>query len=394
MSFYINTSHWRIFLFILGLIIVLTSVFYTNYLVKNIKQKEEQKIQHFKDAMIFQLSSIEISERNPSCEPDLTLATNIMAHSDVPMILVTETGDIIDGRNFGEKLDSNHVFLAKELSRIQNSGKTPLAYEYFGVKQYIYYKDSNLIKLLQYYPLAMFFLITTFIGIGFLGFRAEKNAEQNRVWAGLAKETAHQLGTPISGMVAWLEHLRMMKGQDEETMEIVDELGKDVDRLMLVADRFSKIGSEPELKEQDIIGLVHQAFKYMERRAPKRVNFSYPTLTDEPKVAHINPPLFEWVLENLLRNALDASGNKGEIKGLIFEDKDFIYLDISDTGKGIPEAKFNTIFKPGFTTKKRGWGLGLSLAKRIIETYHSGKIFVKDSTIGEGTTFRIQLPKK
>ncbi len=354
---------------------------------------EEEKINNFIKAMEFQALSFKQQESNPQCDIDYSLAQNLVKNIDIPLLLVTETGEVESGRNFGEEKDFDIPYLTKELNLLQKSGKKPISFEHYGMKQYIYYKESSLLKLLQYYPWVMFFLVCTFIGIGFLGFRSEKNAEQNRVWAGLAKETAHQLGTPISGMVAWLEHLRMMKGHDEETIEIVGELEKDVDRLMLVADRFSKIGSEPELKEQDIVSLIHEAFKYMERRAPKRVIFSYPQLTDPPKVVKINPPLFEWVLENLLRNALDASSNKGEITGDIIEDEDFVYIDVSDTGKGIPDSKFNSIFKPGFTTKKRGWGLGLSLAKRIIETYHSGKIFVKESTIGEGTTFRIQLPK-
>ncbi len=393
MNFYNNTSKWRLALFLVALIVVLVSVFYTNYLVKNISIDEKQKIENYKYALKAQITADEFLVENPKCKYDFTLSSVLMENTNIPIILVSELGEVSEGRNFGEEKDTDIEYLTKELNKIQKSGKKPISIEYFGVKQYIYYKDSNVLRMLQYYPFVMFFLIATFIGIGFLGFKSEKNAEQNRVWAGLAKETAHQLGTPISGMVAWLEHLKLIQDDKGEIKEIVDELEKDVDRLMLVADRFSKIGSDPELQKQDIVVIIHDVFKYMERRAPKRVIFTYPSLLDEPKIVKINPPLFEWVLENLLRNALDASGNKGRITGEMIEDEDFVYLDISDTGKGIPDTKFNSIFKPGFTTKKRGWGLGLSLAKRIIESYHNGKIFVKESTIGEGTTFRIQLPK-
>ncbi len=392
MGFYKTTYQWRIILLVIAIIIVAASVFYTNYLVKNIKSDEKLKLENFINAFKFQTSILENDNNN--CDVDLSLPLNIMENINIPLILVTENGEVREGRNFGEEQDYDVGYLTQELNKIQKSGQPPMQIEYMGFKEFIYFKDSKLIILLKYFPLVMFLLVSSFILIGYWGFRSEKNAEQNRVWAGLAKETAHQLGTPISGMVAWLEHLRLMKSNDGETMEIVDELEKDVDRLMLVADRFSKIGSKPELKEEDLIPTVHNIFKYMERRAPKRVVFSYPQLIDPPKTAKINQPLFEWVLENLLRNALDASGNKGKISSKLTENEHNIYIDISDTGKGIPESRFNSIFKPGFTTKKRGWGLGLSLAKRIIESYHSGKIFVKESTMGKGTTFRIQLPKK
>jgi len=237
-------------------------------------------------------------------------------------------------------------------------------------------------------------LIAAFISFGYLGFSSARRAEQNRVWVGMAKETAHQLGTPISAIMAWIEHLKMMAGDNEAIKEVVTELGNDVNRLDLVADRFSKIGSAPDLEKVNIYEELESCRLYMEKRAPRKVAFNFPGLVTPPLYVKINPHLFDWVIENLLRNALDAMEGTGEINAEIYEEKEYVVIDISDTGKGIPSSKLKTVFQPGYTTKKRGWGLGLSLAKRIIETYHSGRIFVKKSLINVGTTFTIKLPKE
>jgi signal transduction histidine kinase len=210
----------------------------------------------------------------------------------------------------------------------------------------------------------------------------------------MAKETAHQLGTPISGIIAWLEHLRSIKEGDEELLEVVDEMKKDVIRLELISDRFSKIGSAPELEAVNVYDELEKCRNYMEPRSPRKVKFEFPEAGAGDVTVFVNPHLFEWVIENLLRNSLDAMEGKGVILASVYEDDNFVYIDISDTGKGIPQSKFKTVFQPGYTTKKRGWGLGLSLTKRIIEDYHKGKIFVKASEPGQGTTFTIQLPKK
>ncbi|MEL7221639.1 MAG: HAMP domain-containing sensor histidine kinase, partial [Bacteroidota bacterium] len=223
---------------------------------------------------------------------------------------------------------------------------------------------------------------------------ASRRSEQNRVWVGMAKETAHQLGTPISAILAWIEHLKLVRAEDAETMEIAGELRNDVQRLELIADRFSKIGSTPKLDQINVYEEINICKDYMQRRAPRKVSFDFPSLEETPILVGINPPLFDWVIENLLRNALDAMDGKGEIAAEVYEDNTNVYIDISDTGKGIPAANFKRVFQPGFTTKKRGWGLGLSLTKRIIEDYHQGKIFVKKSEEGKGTTFTISLPKK
>jgi signal transduction histidine kinase len=395
-----NNRAWRIALTLMALLVVVLSVVYTNYLVKNVAEEEENKVNIYKSAIeSFAEGNKDLAnlyEKYPDLnyEPNSELHLSIMQGIDIPLIIVSETGNVDSGKNFGEKKDNDKEYLTEQLKEIQLSGRQPLIVKSAVGKQYIYYKESSLIRILRYYPIVMFILVISFIAIGFLGFRSEKNAEQNRVWAGLAKETAHQLGTPISGMIAWLEHLKLIKGDDEETMEIVAELERDIDRLGYITDRFSKIGSDPELSAHNLTTLTHNIFEYMERRSPRRVKFEYPSLEEPERMVMINGPLMEWVLENLLRNALDTIGKEGLISGEFIEDLDYYYIDVSDTGKGIPDSKFNTIFKPGFTTKKRGWGLGLSLAKRIIESYHNGKIFVKESVVNKGTTFRIQLPKQ
>jgi len=249
------------------------------------------------------------------------------------------------------------------------------------------------LKMLTYFPFIQLALIAAFVAFGYFSFSSARQSEQNQVWVGMAKETAHQLGTPITAIVAWIEHLRMIHEGNEETAEVLDELNNDVSRLNLIADRFSKIGAIPELEKTNIYEELENMRKYMQRRAPRKMIFEFPGLEKEPLYAQLNAPLFNWVTENLLRNALDAMGGEGKISAKVTEGKGFINIDISDTGKGIPSNKLKTVFKPGYSTKKRGWGLGLSLAKRIIESYHSGRIFVKKSQLEEGTTFTIKLPK-
>nr|MBX2815056.1 HAMP domain-containing histidine kinase [Saprospiraceae bacterium] len=255
-----------------------------------------------------------------------------------------------------------------------------------------YYKNSRILTLLTYFPVVMLGLLAAFITLGYVGFNASRRSEQNQVWVGMAKETAHQLGTPISAILAWIEHLKLEENSPEK-LEIIGELSRDVDRLDLIADRFSKIGSEPLLEQKDIFAQLRETEHYMQRRAPRKVEFDFPDTNEEPIPVLINSHLFSWVLENLIRNALDAMEGKGRITAEVIDDGQQVGIELSDTGKGIPASKQKTVFQPGYTTKKRGWGLGLSLAKRIIENYHKGKIFVKKSEPNVGTTFSIRLPK-
>lgn len=385
MDIYTQKSKWKWYLAVAGLLIVLLSVGFTTYLTNKLAEEERKKVELWVKAMQ-QLGD----ETKIDYDPTLNLQI-ISDNTSIPVILYDNILDtIIAAKNFGIERDEDQNFLRTELDRMKKgSGKVIET----GPQQ-LYYKQSTILTLLQYFPFFQMLLIGGFIGISYLSFSSARRGEQNRVWAGMAKETAHQLGTPISAMLGWIEHLKLMREDDEEIHEIADELRNDVARLELVADRFSKIGSAPELKQVNIYDELEACRVYMQRRASRRVVFEFPDMeTVSPVYANINSHLFVWVVENLLRNALDAMGGKGEIGAKVYEEPGYVCVDIWDTGKGVPQNKWKTIFEPGFSTKKRGWGLGLSLAKRIIEEYHAGKIFVKTSKEGEGTTFAIRLPK-
>jgi signal transduction histidine kinase len=388
MDIYNQKSQWKIYLAIAGVFILAVSMLYTNYLAKKLAEEERKKIDNWA------LATQKVSEIFESDSPntDLTLHTAILeSNTTIPIIVVNDRGGISEGRNFGEKEDTDTTYLRRELRKIIAEGRQPIELGMGG--GYLFYKNSTILTLVNLLPIVQFILIGAFIGFGYIGFSNARRAEQNQVWVGMAKETAHQLGTPISAILAWIEHLRMMNDGDENTTEILDELDKDVDRLELIADRFSKIGSSPVLVPINIYAELEECREYMQRRSPRKVKFDFPGIDPEPIMVNINAPLFDWVIENLLRNSLDAMDGIGEISAIVFEDRDNVYIDVSDTGKGIPQSKFKRVFQPGYTTKKRGWGLGLSLAKRIIEEYHKGKISVKRSEPGKSTTFGIKLPK-
>jgi signal transduction histidine kinase len=246
-----------------------------------------------------------------------------------------------------------------------------------------------LLTQLRYFPYIQFAIILFFLGLSYLIFSTARRAEQNRVWAGMAKETAHQLGTPISALSGWVDYMRLTE-TNPETQKVIPEVEKDIERLELIAQRFSKIGSAPELVSVNLQKEIARSVEYIRRRASGKVSINFHS-SDEKIEAMISPPLFEWVIENLLKNALDAISGSGAIDIYVSKQGKKVYVDVKDSGKGIPSGKFNTVFRPGFSTKKRGWGLGLSLAKRIVEEFHGGKIFVKESSVGKGTTFRIVL---
>jgi len=385
MDIYERKSKWKWYLGIAGVIVLLISMLYTNYLAEQLSKGEETKVKLY-------VNALEEVNRNPEdFEEDLTAALNMVKLlDDVPVILVDEVDKIDSGLNFGGDRDGDIEFLQKELEKIKQAGIKPIDGP-GGYADKIYYKNTQLLTLLQYFPILQFLLLAGFIAIGYLGFSSSRRAEQNQVWVGMAKETAHQLGTPISAIMGWIDHLKDMYGSDEYMLDVVEELKKDTGRLELIADRFSKIGSEPKMESVNIYEELESMRAYMQRRAARKIEFDFPDPTAVQNV-NINPPLFNWVLENLLRNALDAMGGKGKISAKVYKEKNQVCIDVSDTGKGIPTSKFKTVFKPGYSTKKRGWGLGLSLAKRIIETYHSGRIFVSKSVPNEQTTFTIKLP--
>ena len=380
-------SRWKIYLALVGVIIIAITMAYTQFLSSKLAEETRRKAETWVMAQST-LNDID-EEEDDYC--DYTLHLNIIrSNTSIPVIIVNDRGGIDWAANFGEEKDNDEVFLKKQVAEMKSEGFEPIQ----GNSYFIYYKESKVLRQLRFFPFIQLILIAAFVIFGYIGLNSARRAEQNRVWVGMAKETAHQLGTPISAIVAWIEHLKLQRDNDPDTQEILVELRNDVNRLELIADRFSKIGSAPKMESIDVYHELEKCRSYMQRRAPRKVDFLFPPQGHSPIFININPPLFDWVIENLLRNALDAMDGRGRISAKIIEEKNYVNIDISDTGKGIPTTKFKTVFEPGFTTKKRGWGLGLSLAKRIIEQYHSGKIFVKRSIEGEGTTFSIKLPKQ
>lgn len=310
--------------------------------------------------------------------------------ASVPVIYTDSTRQNVLASGNVDSLKIKDPLYVKEMLTLMASQNEPIEVEIGkGFKSYIFYKESILLTQLKYYPYVMFTIIGLFLLVAYLLFSTARRVEQNQVWVGMAKETAHQLGTPLSSLIAWLEYLRS-KGLDPET---ASEIEKDVKRLETITERFSKIGSVPKLDTVDLVIVLNDAVNYMKLRTSKNVLFTIDSGNEKEVFGQLNVPLFEWVFENLIRNAVDAMDGIGSISISLSDQTQFVYIDISDTGKGIPKSKFKTVFEPGFTTKKRGWGLGLSLTKRIVENYHSGKIFVKNSEIDIGTTFRIVLNK-
>ena len=405
-NIYSLKSRLKIYLAIIGLLIVSASSMYTYFLVERLKEQEQKQMEIYRQASeVFGSTFDDLPENMKQLLTNMVLNDN-----NIPLIATDDHYNVIDVKNItgigaeGIKTTADSILIKRKLDKLIANNIQPIYVrdELGMIASKFYYDDSNNLTLLKYYPFFQFTLIAFFIGFGYLTFSAARRSEQNQVWVGMAKETAHQLGTPIAAIMGWIEHLRSSHEGDGETQEVVNELENDVNRLTLVADRFSKIGSEPELKPVDIYEELNICRDYMQKRSPRKVKFEFPksenTLEETPqynapKIVKINPHLFDWVIENLLRNALDAMDGEGVISANVYEDAKWVCMDITDTGKGIPKNKFQTVFQPGFTTKKRGWGLGLSLAKRIIEEYHSGKIFVKDSELGKFTTFTIKMPK-
>jgi signal transduction histidine kinase len=372
----------RTWLALVAVAIVSGTIFYSNYLAKKIETEELQKLSQWVEANKFIATAPE--------NANLTLASQIQQqNADIPIIQTDEKDSIIDSRNLdSSKIHSSKNYLQKKLLEFK-SAHSPillvLRKEPYIADKY-YYGDSILLKQVKYYPLVQLLIIALFIIITLYAITVRNKSTQNQVWAGMAKETAHQLGTPISSLQGWVE---MLKEHDSFT-PITAEMEKDVDRLKLISDRFGKIGSAPKLEEYNITEQVEKMVDYIKRRATEKVNFTIEGPA-EPVITKISGPLFDWVIENLLKNALDALEGKGLIQIKIKQQPGHVIVDITDSGKGISKQNMAKVFKPGFTTKKRGWGLGLSLSKRIVEQYHKGQLYVKSSETGKGTTFRIVL---
>lgn len=321
---------------------------------------------------------------------DISLESKIIENNyNIPMIITNDKDSITLWSNL-DSLKISKNYLANQLNLMKGQNKPILVSHSKGnVKQYIYYRDSDLLTKLKYYPIALILILVLFASVIYLFFKSNKIASQNKLWTGMARETAHQIGTPLSSLLGWIEILRL----DNVNETTVEEIEKDVLRLSTIAERFSKIGSSPTLERVNCVAVLQQSLNYLKSRSSKQVHFKFKSQKDEI-FTKLNVQLFSWVIENLIKNAIDAMDGKGKIELQIREDAKAINITVSDTGKGIPKNLFTQIFLPGYTTKKRGWGLGLSLAKRIIEDYHKGKIEVLKSEINKGTTFLISLKRE
>jgi two-component system, sporulation sensor kinase D len=384
MSFFKDTLLLKRIVIIISFSIVTLILWNTYSFFKRFKNEERLKMEIVATAM-------KEFATNQDLEADVSLEDKIIkSNTNIPMILVDENGNI--GANSYLNLDpvkaKDPAFLLKQLE-IMKEQNSPIEINFAKNRtQYIYYRNSDLLNKLSYYPLTLILILTLFLTVIYMMFTSSKVAEQNKLWTGMAKETAHQIGTPLSSLLGWIAILKMENVDDK----YVDEIEKDVHRLNTIANRFSKIGSLPTLKKLDIIAVTKNAYEYLEYRSSKQISFTFES-SKEKLYSNLNEELYAWVIENLIKNAIDAMLGKGQLTVAITADAKNIKIDITDTGKGMAKSQFKKIFKPGFTTKKRGWGLGLSLSKRIIEDYHKGKIVVKNSEINKGTTFQIVLDK-
>ena len=382
MDIYTRKRTWKFWLLVFAIIIGISSLFVTNSLVESLSYEEKKKIE------IWAYATNQMV--NISDDGNFSLAIKVMeSNENIPIILADENDSILNYRNLNPLNEITDEYLQKQLAIMKEQNEPIEIQVYEDYKQLLYYKDSILLTRLRYYPMFQLGLITLFMFIAYLAFSSARKAEQNQVWAGMAKETAHQLGTPLSSLLAWVELLK----SKEETKDMVLEMEKDVARLETITDRFSKIGSQPTLEKVNIVQVVEEAIQYLKSRLPEKVslelNYEKSTITIPVSVVLLN-----WVIENICKNAVDAMKGEGLIQIQIQEQQNHVSIHINDSGQGIPVDLISSIFKPGVTSKKRGWGLGLSLSQRIIEQYHKGKIYVQSSVEGEGTTFGISLPKK
>lgn len=392
MSFFRNTLFLKRIVILISFIIVTLILWNTYAFFNKFKTEERLKVDVIATAL-------EELVTNPDLTDDFKIESKVIENNkSIPLILVNESDEIlvdgngnVDPQGF-QNLDSIKALDIKYMQRqleIMKSENDPIEIKLPNNKiQKIYYRNSDLLNKLTYYPLALILILALFLAVIYMMFTSSKIAEQNKLWTGMAKETAHQIGTPLSSLLGWIAILKTENVNDK----YVQEIENDVHRLNTIANRFSKIGSLPELKTLNVVQITKNAYDYLESRSSKQIQFNFEA-GDSILNSNLNEELFGWVIENLIKNAIDAMQGKGEIDVTIESDLKKIKILISDTGKGMAKSQFKQIFKPGYTTKKRGWGLGLSLSKRIIEDYHNGKIFVKKSEIGKGTTFQISLDK-
>lgn len=377
----------RIVFLLVAVIIITASTLFSNRLARELASEEQKKMELWAEAIRYLIQEPAGGQDNVQFDYSLTLKI-IEGNTNIPVILTDGEHNILSHSNL--ELSDKHPDedLERKASELIDKGQCIEVRLAPDLVQYVYYSDSKHLRMLRYFPYVQLAVMFVFFIIVIISLTASKKAEQNRVWVGLSKETAHQLGTPISSLLAW-EELLKMKDIDPS---LLSEIERDTQRLQTIAERFSKIGSRPEPKPSALAPAIENAVRYIEGRSSKKVSFKTELPSGE-SVVPLNIPLFEWVIENLCKNAIDAMDGDGSITINVTDGTDCVTIDVSDTGKGIAKNRFKSVFKPGYTTKARGWGLGLSLARRIVEEYHHGKIFVKSSEIGKGTTFRIQLKK-
>jgi len=372
-----NTTRWIII--ITSFVIVSLILWNTYSFFQIFKQEERVKMQHWA------LSQKKIN--TDDLNADLELPLQIIQTANIP-IIVTEKDSIINKINIDDDIVNDKTKLRAFLQRLKNQNEPIVMKISEGRTHNLYYGDSSLLNKLKYYPIALLFIIFLFGAVVYNFYKSTKMATQNKLWAGMAKETAHQIGTPLSSLIGWLEIMKA-DNVDETT---VSEIEKDINRLQTITERFSKIGSEPVLETKDIVEETRNSFDYLKSRFSKQVEFTF-SAPKNPILVSINPALHSWTIENLMKNAIDAMKGRGKLKIMIEKEGQNIKINVIDSGKGIPKNQYRRVFEPGFTTKKRGWGLGLSLTKRIVEEYHNGKIKVAHSEIDKGTTMQILYKK-
>jgi len=375
-----NRNNWQIFLFLFAILIGVGSLIYTQFLVRSLKIEERKKVEMWAEATRL------INSADSTQNLDFLLSI-IENNNTVPVILTDGSDNIIATRNIDQVKIEDTGTMGLKLEKMKSDNQPIIIDLGNGSTNRIYYKDSIILSQLIYYPFIQLGFIILFIMVSYLALSSSRKAEQNRVWLGLSKETAHQLGTPTTSLTGWVELLKT----NYPELPVTKELALDVKRLEKVTERFSRIGSKPLLTQDNILALIQNSVNYLKSRSSSKVLFVLPFTADDEINLPVNPALFEWLIENVCKNGIDAMEGDGEITIKVEEEEKYAIIDISDTGKGLPKSSWKKIFSPGYTTKKRGWGLGLSLAKRIIEEYHHGRIFVKSSEPGKGTCIRIMM---
>ncbi len=384
MDIYLKRRRGKILLLLVAVLIGVASLLYTNWLTNKMELEERNKVELWAKA-IEQISS---TENLDSDYLEFLMEVNTR-NTTIPIIVVSASEKIILDRNIKYNEERKDAILTSELKKMKDDVEPIRIVLTEDEYQLLYYRESSILRNLKLYPIVQLVVIVIFIIVAYLAFNATQRAEQNQVWVGMSKETAHQLGTPISSLMAWIELLKLKDVYEK----LIKELEQDTKRLERITERFSKIGSKPELLRLNVIDVLHSSLNYLKRRSSSKVKFEATFNENAYIETPLNAALFSWVIENICKNAIDAMGNEGKITIDLKEKEDQVIIDITDTGIGVAKSHQKTIFQPGYSTKKRGWGLGLSLAKRIVEIYHSGKIFIKWSEIGKGTTFRIILNK-